>query len=174
LAEGETFLRTWGASHGVDWIILRPTLIYGMGADQNISEIAAIIERFGFFPLLGRARGKRQPVHAQDVAAACIAALDAVHLANREYNLAGGETLTYRDMVRRIFTDLGKKPLVPTVPGWVFQLALKVLHLFPRYRHWSMAMVDRMNQDLVFDYAAAAADFGYTPRKTFHIMRPGS
>jgi nucleoside-diphosphate-sugar epimerase len=171
LAKGESYLRSWGASRGVDWIVLRPTLVYGNGKDQNISEIAAIVRRFRFFPLMGRAQGKRQPVHAQDVAAACIAALDAGNLVNRAYNLAGGETLTYRDMVYKIFIDLGRTPVMPTLPGWVFHIALTGLRVFPRYRHWTMGMVERMNQDLVFDASEAAADFGYRPQKKFRSMR---
>ncbi len=73
----------WAASHGVEWIILRPTLIYGLGRDKNIAEIARFVRRFGFSPLFGKAKGLRQPLHAQDVAGACIAALDAPDAANR-------------------------------------------------------------------------------------------
>jgi nucleoside-diphosphate-sugar epimerase len=171
LADGESFLRTWGAAEGVDWIILRPTLIYGDGNDKNISEITAMVNRLGFFPLLGQARGKRQPVHAQDVAAACAAALNATHLVNRAYNLTGGEVLTYREMIVRVFAGLGRKPVLPSFPGWMFVLALSGLRVFPRYRHWTMAMVHRMNHDLVFDSSEAVRDFGYAPREQFHIKR---
>jgi nucleoside-diphosphate-sugar epimerase len=172
LAEGELYLRRWGRTQGVKWLVLRPTLIYGDGVDKNISEIAAMAKRLGFFPLMGKAEGKRQPVHAQDVAAACVAALDADHLADRAYNLAGGETLTYREMVTRVFAGLGREPILPSLPAWMFRLALICLRVFPRYRRWSMAMVDRMNQDLVFDHSDAVRDFGYTPREKFQIMRP--
>ncbi len=171
LTDGESFLRTWGSAEGVDWIILRPTLIYGDEKDKNISEITAIVNLLGFFPLLGKAGGKRQPVHAQDVAVACAAALNATSLANRSYNLAGGETLTYREMVVRVFDGLGRRPILPSLPGWMFALALNGLRMIPRYRHWTMAMVQRMNQDLVFDSSAALRDFGYAPREKFQIKR---
>lgn len=171
LTDGESYLRNWGAAMGVDWIILRPTLIYGDGNDKNISEITAIVNRLGFFPLLGQARGKRQPVHAKDVAVACAAALYASHLVNRAYNLAGGETLIYREMVVRVFDRLGRKPMLLSLPGWIFRLALSGLRFFPRYRNWTMAMVQRMNQDLVFDSSEAVRDFGYAPREKFLIKR---
>ncbi len=54
LAEGEARLRTWAESKGVEWVVLRPTLIYGRGRDKNIAEIARFVGRFGFFPLLGK------------------------------------------------------------------------------------------------------------------------
>lgn len=163
LAAGENALRTWGEARGVEWVILRPTLIYGGGRDRNISEMARFMRRFGFFPLLGRAGGLRQPVYVDDVASACLAALNSPGN-NRAYNLSGGETLSYRDMAGRVFAALGRRPRLVTVPLRLFRLALALMRLLPRYRHWSAAMAERMNQDLVFDHADAERDLGYAPR----------
>jgi len=164
LADAESRLQTWAESRGVEWVILRPTLIYGLGQDKNIAEIARLICRFGFFPLLGRATGQRQPIHATDVASACLSALQAPCAANRAYNISGAETLTYRDMVARVFAALGRRPRLLTVPLWVFRLAVATLRCVPRYRHWSVAMAERMNRDLVFDHTEAARDLGFKPR----------
>lgn len=163
-ADAEARVREWAESRGVEWVILRPTLIYGLGLDKNISEIALFIRRFGFFPVFGKANGLRQPIHAADVAGACQAALRPPFAANRVYNISGGETLPYRDMVARIFTALGRRPRLLTVPLWAFSLAVTVLRRLPRYRQWSPAMAERMGRDLVFDHAEAARDFGFKPR----------
>lgn len=164
LIDGETHLQAWAQSRGIEWVILRPTLIYGLGRDKNISEIARFIRRFGFFPLLGQAQGQRQPIHADDVAAACVAALQAPTAANRAYNISGGETLAYRDMVARVFAALGRPVRLATVPLWAFRLAVALLRCLPRYRHWSAAMAERMNRDMVFDHTDAARDLGFKPR----------
>ena len=164
LIDGEARVRAWAESRGIEWVILRPTLIYGLGSDKNISEIARFICRFSFFPVLGRAQGLRQPIHAEDVAAACVSALQAPDSANRAYNISGGETLSYRDMVARIFTALGRRPRVLTVPLWAFRLAVTMLRRLPRYRQWSSAMAERMNRDLVFDHTDAVRDLGFKPR----------
>lgn len=164
LIDAEARVQAWAESRGVEWVVLRPTLIYGQGRDKNISEMARFIRRFGFFPLLGSAQGLRQPIHAEDVAAACVAALQAPGAANRAYNLSGGETLAYREMVARVFAALGRPARLVTVPLWAFRLAVAVLRRLPRYRHWSAAMAERMNRDLVFDHAEAARDFGFKPR----------
>jgi len=164
LIESEARVQAWAQEHGIEWVVLRPTLIYGLGRDKNIGEMVRFIRRFGFFPLLGRAQGLRQPIHAQDVAAACVAALQASDAANRAYNLSGGETLIYRDMVTRVFAALGRPPRLVTVPLWVFRLAVAVLRCLPRYRLWSSAMAERMNRDLVFEHAEAARDLGFKPR----------
>jgi len=165
LADAEARVQTWAERHGIEWVILRPTLIYGLGRDKNITEIARFIRRFGFFPLFGMAKGLRQPIHAADVAAACITALQAPHAANRAYNLSGGETLTYRDMVARVFSALGRQLRLLSVPLWAFRLAVAMLRSLPRYRHWSAAMAERMNRDLVFDHSEAAQDLGFAPDK---------
>ena len=164
LIDGETRLQAWAESRGIEWVILRPTLIYGIGRDKNISEIARFIRRFGFFPVLGEAKGLRQPIHAEDVAGACLAALQGSDGRSRSYNISGGETLTYREMVARIFTALGRRPRVLTVPLWAFRLAVTMLRRLPRYRQWSAAMAERMNRDLVFDHTDAARDLGFKPR----------
>lgn len=164
LIKGEEFLQTWAATHGVKWIILRPTLIYGYGHDKNIAEIARFIRRFGFFPLLGSAKGLRQPVHVEDVASACYAALDTLNLTNRSYNLTGEEALPYHEMVKRIFAALNHPPRMLTVPLWLFQIAAWGLSWLPRYRYWTSAMAERMNQDLKFDCSDAKRDLNFSPR----------
>lgn len=165
LAVAEARVREWAESRNVEWVILRPTLIYGLGRDKNIAEIARFIRRFKFFPLFGRADGLRQPVHAADVAAACLSALHSPRAANRAYNISGGETLAYRNMVTRVFTALGYRPRLLTVPLWAFRLAVMLLRHLPRYRQWSTAMAERMNRDLVFDHSGAERDFGFKPRE---------
>lgn len=164
LIESEARVQAWAEERGIEWVVLRPTLIYGLGRDKNISEIARFICRFGFFPLLGRAQGMRQPIHAEDVAAACVSALEAPDSVNRAYNISGGETLSYREMIARVFAALGRPPRLLTVPLWAFRLAVSVLRCLPRYRQWSAAMAERMNRDLVFDHTEAVRDFGFKPR----------
>jgi nucleoside-diphosphate-sugar epimerase len=165
LAEAEDRIAAWAAGKGVDWCVLRPTMIYGLGRDSNISEIARMIRRYRIFPLLGRATGLRQPVHADDVAQACLAGLSSYEAAARSYNLSGGETLTYRAMVERVFTALDRGPRFVSLPLSLFRFGMALLRLLPRYRHWNAAMAERMNRDLVFDHSEAARDLGFRPRR---------
>jgi len=164
LADGENSLVDWAEKNHVSWTILRPTLTYGLGHDKNISVIARFIQRFSFFPLLGAARGLRQPLHVHDLALSCLAALNSEAAINNSYNISGGETLPYREMVGRIFSALGKKQRFVTFPLWLFRLAVMCLRILPSFRHWSAAMAGRMNSDLVCDYTAARRDLDFTPR----------
>ena len=65
------------------------TMIYDGVTDGNIAAIAAFIRRRGWFPVAGPARGLRQPVHAADVAAACLAALEKAPLPQTVYAVSG-------------------------------------------------------------------------------------
>lgn len=163
LAAGEDRLRDWAAAHGIEAAILRPTLIYGLGRDRNICAIARLIRSIGFFPLVGGGSGLRQPVHARDVAAACIAALTAPATAGRSYELSGGETITYREMVRRVFVALDRPARFAAVPLAAARAAVRMARLIPVCRHLTAGMIERMTQDLVFDHRAATRDIGFAP-----------
>ncbi|MEY3122787.1 MAG: hypothetical protein RI993_1612 [Pseudomonadota bacterium] len=163
LAEGESRLGDWAKQQGVSWTILRPTLIYGQGRDQNIMQIVRFIRRFGFFPLPGQAKGLRQPVHVEDVARACLAALLSEQTINQVYNIAGSETLAYHRMVEKIFAAMERTPRLLFFPEWLIHAVVKMVRMLPRFRHITPGMINRMNQDLVFDYSAAIHDFSYAP-----------
>lgn len=165
LVDAEGRLEKWAEQKGIEWVILRPTLIYGLGKDKNISEIARFIRLFKFFPLLGSAQGLRQPIHVEDVANACFLAFSSSGTANRAYNLSGADVLSYRDMVTHIFKALNRRPRMLTVPLGVFRFAVACVRTLPRYKHWSVAMAERMNRNLVFDHSDAEKDFGFHPRK---------
>lgn len=164
LLQAEEALQNWAEENGVEWVILRPTLIYGFGMDKNISEIARFIHRFGFFPLVGKALGLRQPVHALDVADACRAALLNADVAGRSYNIAGGEALTYKEMVVRVFAAVGKPIRLISVPLWLFRVSILLLRILPRYQRWTVSMATRMSRDQVFDLGEAERDLSYRPR----------
>ena len=164
-AEAESIVAGLCEKYGIAWTIFRPTLVYGAGMDRNITLIAELIRRYRCFPLLGSSRGLRQPVHAADLAEACRLALCNPATFGKAYNLSGGETLSYRDMVRRIFVAQNMKPRFVRVPLLFFRFAMWSLSRIPRYRDFNPQMARRMNEDLVFDHSEAARDFGFAPRR---------
>ncbi|MCD6430809.1 MAG: NAD-dependent epimerase/dehydratase family protein [Deltaproteobacteria bacterium] len=164
LAQAEEMVEKFCSREKIPWTIFRPTLIYGCGRDENITFIKNFIRRFAFFPLAGPASGLRQPVHAEDLAGAIEKVLSLPVTYRKIYNLGGGETLTYRQMVARIFTGLGKKERLITLPSGLFRWLLQMICLFNNQLDISPAMVRRMNEHLCYDYEAAERDFNYQPR----------
>ncbi|HDH07851.1 MAG TPA: NAD-dependent epimerase/dehydratase family protein [Gammaproteobacteria bacterium] len=114
--------------------------------------------------MAGEGKGRRQPVHADDLADACLKALDNEHTYQQEYNLSGGETLTYTQMVRLIFGLLGRKPRVCFVNRSLMNAMASMISVLPGLHHVTPAMLGRMEEDFCFDHARAAEDFSYDPR----------
>ncbi len=164
LLELESSLQSSTQKRGVKLVIFRPTLVYGCGLDTNISLLANWIRRFGFIPLNGRAKGLRQPVHADDLAALAIKAL----LSNKELpgllTIAGGETLAYSEMVSRIFPALGKPVRLLRLPERLFVLMVKIVGLLRPGSGLNAEMVRRQAFDLVFDDTQARELLDYDPR----------
>lgn len=166
LRDSESALIEQCEAAGITWTILRPTLIYGgKHGDRTVDDIAKTIRRFGFFPLFGGGTGLRQPVHADDLAQACMLVIDNDKTANRAYNLGGGEQLRYSEMIKRIFAAMGRRPFFVRTPIWVFDLVVRVANMHPRYRHLTSSMAKRMQLDMAFSTIDAQTDFGYSPRK---------
>ena len=165
LADAEQEIVAACAQAGIDWTILRPTLIYGAGRDVNITPLSRLIRRFGFMPLVGNGNGLRQPVHAEDLAIAAIAAAASPAAANMFYSLPGGETLTYREMIGRIFDGLRMPRRTVPVPPILWRAGFALAKpLFPKS---NVAMGIRMTKDLTFDATPAIKDLGWQPRD-FH------
>lgn len=167
LREAEEGLRCLARERRLPLVLLRPTLIYGCGLDQNLTRIAAFIRRFGFLPISTQAGGLRQPVHADDVAQALVAGL--APRAQRELvsPLCGGDTVDYRGMVRRVFAALGRSPRFLALPPGVLAQGIALGRSLRLVRGVSPEMIYRQARNLVFDDQEARALLGVSPRR-FH------
>lgn len=164
LREAEAALFASAAARGAAATVLRPTLVYGDGRDRTIGRIGAMAERLGGFMIPRGATGLRQPVHIDDLAAAALAACDAPAAQGRVYDLPGGETLPWRDMVARTLAARSPRPRLLEVPAPLFRLALGLARLAGIANGFGDAALARLHEDLVFDAGPARADFAYAPR----------
>jgi nucleoside-diphosphate-sugar epimerase len=161
-AAGETAIVETCARLGLDCTILRPTLIYNEQDDANVCRIAALIQRLHCFPLYGRGRGLRQPVHADDLARGAVLSARSAAAANHIYEVGGADTITYREMVGRIFDGLGKPRAFVPLPPLLWRAAFGLVQ--SRYPRVHAEMGARMAVDMAFDCGPAAHDFGWQPR----------
>ncbi|MGI9212428.1 MAG: SDR family oxidoreductase [Methylococcaceae bacterium] len=164
LQDAERAMASHCDTFGIRWTLFRPTLVYALGRDRNVTTIARFISRFGFFPLIGKGAGMRQPVHAEDLAAACLSVMDNPATFGKSYNLSGGEALSYRNMVIRLFGQMRRPVCLVSIPLSVLRMGLMLGALWPRYRYFSPEMANRMNQDMCFEVIEAQQDFGFNPR----------
>lgn len=164
LADGEAWLERFAHEHGIKTTVLRPTLIYGGPQNKNVAKIGKFIKRFGFVPLVRPATGLRQPVHAEDLASACLAVLACPETIGKTYDVPGGLSLPYREMVDKIFQKHDQKPRYLWLSVKIMRSIVKMMTIIPALRYLTPSMVDRVNRDLVFSADAAREDFGWEPR----------
>jgi NADH dehydrogenase len=122
---------------GLQWLILRPSEVYGQGAGDTINQLIQWVQRYPFVPVIGKGQAKLSPVYIDDVVSAMERTILDKELKGETILLSGPEELTFDDLVDRIakyfgvwrfklhlpaglvkfgatvLTSLGKKLLVP-------------------------------------------------------------
>jgi len=162
LSQAETAFTERCQADGIALTILRPTLIYGVGLDQNVMALVRFIRRFGFFPVYPPAFGRRQPVHADDLAVAVLQAMANEKTYGKSYNVSGGEIITYYAMLERLFKLLEQKTRI--VKTTTLPFALDTIGRLLRQKGINGEIARRMNDDLIFFHDDATRDFGFSPR----------
>jgi nucleoside-diphosphate-sugar epimerase len=156
LREAETQLSTTCASRGMPWTIFRPTLVYGAGLDKSLTPVVQSALRRHVFPLPA-GRGQRQPVHADDIAAAIVAALTLPAGRNQTFAIGGGERLSAAEMFRRARRTAGSATLPLPIPRFILNVATLVS---PAMR----GPIHRLDSDLIADNRHLEATLGIHPR----------
>ncbi|PWK84375.1 SDR family oxidoreductase [Fulvimonas soli] len=156
LREGEAALARACAELGSAWTVLRPTLVYGAGLDKSLTPIARRALRTRLFPLPA-GRGLRQPVHADDIAQAVLAALQRPAAAGRVLAIGGGERLRAAEMFARVRRSLPAATVPLPLPAWLLRAGARAA---PRLR----GPLQRLETDLVADNAELERLLGVHPR----------
>lgn len=137
-------------SLALDWLVLRPSLIYGRGGGS-----AELFLKLAALPLLvlpGHGRHVLQPIHIRDVAEAVTQALTAPP--RQCVDLAGGESFTLEAWLQRMRQALG------LAPAPVLHLPMKLCLALSRLLApcWPLAAVDNLRM-LAKGYACDARQF---------------
>ncbi len=146
------------------WTIIRPTMIYGAAGDRNIARLLALLRRTPVVPVPGGGRRLQQPVHVQDLARAVLASALTDASISKIYDVAGPQSLTFRDLLREAGAAVDRRPRLLPVP---MRPAIWALHAYekaasrPRFR---AEQLERLSEDKAFDISAAVADLDFRPR----------
>lgn len=92
---------------GLQWLILRPSEVYGQGAGDTINRLIHWVRRFPVVPVIGTGQARLSPVYIDDVVSAMAQAISDEKLVNETINLAGPEELTFDELVDRIAKIFG-------------------------------------------------------------------
>ncbi len=99
----------------LDWIVLRPSLVYGSGSYGGTSLLRALAALPFAVPLIGRGDQVFQPIHMDDLTAAVVRLLETPDINRVTLDPVGPDRLTMKDILLRLRAWLGIPP-APTLP----------------------------------------------------------
>ena len=149
---------------GLDFTLLRPTMIYGSPADRNMVRLLRLIRYSPIVPVFGNGRSLQQPVHVEDVAWAICEALYSLKTIGKEYNISGRSPLSFNEVIHTSCRALGRRPLVVHLPAKPMIFLLRALERCRLRLPIGSEQILRLNEAKSFDHDSARADFGYQPR----------
>jgi len=141
------------AELGIDWVALRPALVYGPGVKGNVAALVRLARTP--YPLpLGGLNAKRSLVAVDNLVDAVATVLRAPGPLRRPLIVADAEPLSVPEMIAALRAGLGRRPGVFPVPVAMVALALRAAG----HPDW----VPRLAGAQVADAAALRA-LGWTP-----------
>lgn len=151
-------------SSGLDYTILRPTMIYGSKRDRNIWRLIRLLKITPVMPIFGDGESLQQPIFVDDVAQAVLLALKNDIAIGKSYNIAGKAPLTYNQVIDTVASALGKRVWKLHMPYMPIVRALQFTERLRLRLPIKAEQVLRLNENKAFSYEEAQRDFGFGPR----------
>ena len=148
---------------GLQYTILRPTMIYGSPRDRNMWRLIRFIRVSPIIPVFGDGKSLQQPIFVDDVAQAVVSCISNDKTIGKSYNIAGKHPLTYNEVIDTIARQMNKRVWKLHIPS---KPVVAMLSLFERLRipfPVKAEQVLRLNENKDFTYAEAQRDFGFSP-----------
>ena len=149
---------------GLDWTILRPTMIYGDAGDRNLCRLLRLLSRAAILAVPRTGKCLHQPVHVADVATAVLTALQRPAAIGAQYDVAGPEPLPFTELLHTCARAVGSRTRlipVPLAPLVTLARGYELLSSYPRIRAEQLL---RLSEDKAFPIDDAIRDLGYAPR----------
>ncbi|HKO01415.1 MAG TPA: NAD(P)H-binding protein [Thermoanaerobaculia bacterium] len=109
----------------LDWLIVRPGGVYGPG-DEVTSQILKLVRALPALPVIDDGEQPFQPIWFEDLGKALATAIERTDLTHRILDLAGEETTSMNDLIRRLGELTGRKTAKVPVPMPLANLAVKL------------------------------------------------
>jgi len=149
---------------GLDYTILRPTMIYGSSRDRNMCRLIRYLRRWPVIPVFGNRGSLQQPVYVADVAAAVSQTLAESKSIGKCYNIPGASPQTLDQIVDTICFLMNRRVWKIHIPGGSVASAIALAERLCIKMPVTAEQILRLNEDKSFDYSRAREDFGYRPR----------
>ena len=92
----------WVRESGLDWVILRPSEVYGIQMEVGIEKLVAWVEKYPIIPVIGDGSCFLSPVSVDDVVKVMVEILMDVSIKKETLNLCGPEKMTMNELIDRL------------------------------------------------------------------------
>lgn len=148
---------------GLDWTIIRPSMIYGSERDKNMHKLLRFLDRSPVFPMFGSGENLWQPVFYEDLARGALAAFEREGV-GETYDLPGAEPLTYAKIVETAARALGRRTRILRMPLEPVRLGLRAAEVARLPLPVRSEQVMRLREDKAYSFEKARLSLGYAPR----------
>jgi len=155
----------------LDWIVLRPSLVYGSGSYGGTSMLRGLAGLPFCIPLVGDGSQQFQPIHVEDLAETVRRALQDPALARRTLDPVGPDIVTLRQIVERLraWLDLRAVPMIP-LPLGLIRWAARIGDLL-EWGPLCTTSVEQIVYGNIADATAFEAAIGFRPRSMAEALR---
>jgi NADH dehydrogenase len=147
---------------GIDFVILRPSVIFGRG-DGFISVLAGIIKRTPIVPIVGSGNARFQLISIEDVAACVAQSIVEQRIGNQVVTVGGPEHLTYEEIVDLIIERLKLRRRKAHIPVPLMHLVTLVGEKLGLALPVTSAQFAMLTRDNITSPDAVEKVFGFKP-----------
>lgn len=150
---------------GVKYLFLRPTMIFGLPRDGNISRFIRWFLKCPVFPIVGRGSATIQPVSRLDLAEAYWLVLKNFPAVDKtEYIVSGERPMSLLEMFQILCRLAGRKVWFVNVPFPLAKAGVEAVYLLSGKRCDYREKLDRLMEDRAYPHDLISSDLGYAPR----------
>ncbi len=147
---------------GLQYTIIRPTMIYGTKRDRNMCKLIEFIRKFRAIPIIGDGKFLQQPVYVENLAQSYLLSLNSPNSIYQEYNIAGGKPTTYNEIIDITARMLNKKIFKIHVPLKLCIFLLSCYEKLFKHPRLTKEQALRLNENKEFSIEKAKKELGYT------------
>lgn len=148
----------------MDWIILRPSEVYGISGREGVDMLIEKISSMPFIPVPGDGKYGVSPVHVTDLISALISSIEKEHLRGKIYTISGPESLEYNVFVEKLLGFKKISKVKVHIPMPLLAIGARAVVLATRGRGFAMDQIPRLFSEKSYDISEAASDLGYAPK----------
>ncbi|MBP8275747.1 MAG: SDR family oxidoreductase [Propionivibrio sp.] len=154
-AEAEAGLKTISAETGMEFVIIRPPLVYGPGVKGNFAAMMRAVARGVPLPFGAVTDNRRSLVGLDNLVDLVVTCIDHPAAANQTFMVSDGEDLSTAELLRRLGVAMGKPARLLNIPPALLDAAAAMIG--------KRAVAQRLLGNLQVDVSHTCRTLGWKP-----------